>query len=278
MKSPIVYFGGKGLLCGRLLPYIPEHKYYAELFGGAMSVLFTKEPCRIEIYNDIFQDVYNFFKVIADKELFEEFKEYLKYPICHEDFLKNATLYLKIAPEKVPDAKRAYYYFYANRIAFSGQGGFGYVKHNKNKSVIAFQNVIEQIDKYHDRLKYVQIFNRNWLEVANIFNEWGRDGFYYLDPPYVLSSRVGGKLYKHELLDEEHNKLVEWLLNECSVNVMLSGYNNTLYDKLLEAGWKKYTFDTYCYIAPVTKHISRELQKRTETIWINFEIKIQTLF
>lgn len=73
LRSPIIYFGGKGNLVKKLLKFIPRHYTYVEVFGGGASLLFAKEPSKVEVYNDIDGEVVNLFRVLRDKEKFEEF-------------------------------------------------------------------------------------------------------------------------------------------------------------------------------------------------------------
>ena len=74
LRTPIKYFGGKGKFLSKLLPLFPPHRCYIEPFGGGGSVLLAKEPCRgVEVFNDIDEALYDFFTVLADPEMFEQF-------------------------------------------------------------------------------------------------------------------------------------------------------------------------------------------------------------
>ena len=69
MRSPIKWFGGKGQMTKKLLPLIPEHVTYVEVFGGGASLLFAKPPSKVEVYNDLNSGLVNFFRVLAAEEL-----------------------------------------------------------------------------------------------------------------------------------------------------------------------------------------------------------------
>ena len=47
MKSPIKWVGGKSKLVEKLIPLIPEHKCYVEVFGGAGWMLFSKDKSKV---------------------------------------------------------------------------------------------------------------------------------------------------------------------------------------------------------------------------------------
>ena len=66
MKSPIQWFGGKGLFTKVLLPLIPAHHLYVEAFGGGASLLFAKPPSSNEVYNDIDSTLADFFRMLQD--------------------------------------------------------------------------------------------------------------------------------------------------------------------------------------------------------------------
>lgn len=60
-----------------LLPFFPEHEGYIEVFGGAANLLLNKEPSPTEIYNDLDEGVYTFFKVLRSEDKFERFMDKL---------------------------------------------------------------------------------------------------------------------------------------------------------------------------------------------------------
>jgi len=78
---------------------------------------------------------------------------------------------------------------------------------------------------------------------------------------------------------EDHEKLISWLIeNTKKRRVMLSGYDNELYQNLEKHGWKKICFEVQCYIAGrnrVAKDMEEEEKKRIECIWINYDIEKQ---
>ena len=67
LNSPIRWVGGKSRLRKFILPLIPEHACYLEPFGGAGWVLFGKQPSSVEVYNDIDQELVNFFRVLKHR-------------------------------------------------------------------------------------------------------------------------------------------------------------------------------------------------------------------
>jgi site-specific DNA-adenine methylase len=65
--------------------------------------------------------------------------------------------------------------------------------------------------------------------------------FVYADPPYVLESRRGGKLYRYEYSDADHVSLLAVLAGlPCAAKI--SGYDNAIYAGAL-AAWRTIEFN-----------------------------------
>lgn len=104
--------------------------------------------------------------------------------------------------------------------------------------------------------------NLPWQEVLNRYDD--ADVLFYLDPPYVLSTRVSPNIYLHDMENGEHVELATRLRNIKGL-AMLSGYRNAIYDTIL-ADWRTVDIQTYCSISPAkTKPL------RIETVWMNYD-------
>ncbi|MCW9083076.1 MAG: DNA adenine methylase [Colwellia sp.] len=80
----------------------------------------------------------------------------------------------------------------------------------------------------------------------------------YCDPPYVASTRKQVKIYRHEYSDEQHEKLLKFLVNQKCM-VMISGYESDLYKHYLN-NWNFYSFSS-----------QTQNGKANECVWFNFE-------
>jgi len=83
------------------------------------------------------------------------------------------------------------------------------------------------------------------------------DELVYCDPPYMMETRKGGAIYRHEYTDEQHVELLDILLS-LPCYVMVSGYRAPLYESML-AAWECKEFES------MTR---RGLA--TECLWMNF--------
>ncbi len=65
--------------------------------------------------------------------------------------------------------------------------------------------------------------------------------FVYVDPPYLMETRKGGKLYDFEYTDQDHINLLN-VLKTLPCMVMVSGYWSSLYAGML-SGWNTHSFE-----------------------------------
>ena len=59
-QTCVKYWGGKQQLVPRLLRLIPEHQTYCEPFFGGGALFFAKPLSRVEIINDLNDNMINF--------------------------------------------------------------------------------------------------------------------------------------------------------------------------------------------------------------------------
>jgi DNA adenine methylase len=278
-RSPICWMGGKGLLETKnfILENMPPHDKYVEPFGGGASILIAKKPVSVEVYNDLNSGLVNFFRTVADENLFEKFyKRVNNLPFSRE--LYNEFRYnwhLETNP-----LEQAIKWFFIAKQSFGGKFGhsWGFTvntsTNNMAKCVSAWLSSIENLPEIHERMKTVLIENNDWKKTLTTYS--GKGWFAYCDPPYVSEMR-GNSKYKHELTNEDHQELVEALLNYDGA-VLLSGYDSPIYEPLINAGWDRKELNVVCTMAGRTKSSGlqgvgkvSEQQKRVEILWRNPE-------
>jgi len=83
----------------------------------------------------------------------------------------------------------------------------------------------------------------------------------YLDPPYLLSSRVSSvPIYVNEFSEKQHIALLNILSTFTNYHVIISSYRNDLYDSLL-SNWSVFSFNS-----------SNRVGSIIETIYYNFSL------
>ena len=277
LRNPIIYFGGKGNMVTKLLRLIPPHDVYVEVFGGGASLLFAKEPSKIEIYNEIDQNIVSLFKVIKDINLANKFQLLATLtPYSREEFsfckenLDNCNNLLD----------KAYTLFIISRQSFSGSmGAWGTSLTTSRRGmanrISSYLNTLLSIPDLSNRLANVKILEKDFRVIIPQLDSVNT--FFYLDPPYVPSTRRSGE-YKHEMTIEDHKDLLELLLN-IKGKVMLSGYNNELYETYLNNrnGWSRIDYKTVCHAVGKTRNSGLQgngvlllNQPRIESVWVNY--------
>jgi hypothetical protein len=80
----------------------------------------------------------------------------------------------------------------------------------------------------------------------------------YCDPPYLLHTRASGRLYRHEMTDDQHAELLE-IIRALPCRVMISGYWSPMYEEVL----KDWTHDRF-------PAMTRGGRTADEWLWFNF--------
>ena len=263
--TPFGYFGGKYFMTDKLIPLFPQHKTYVEVFGGSGTILINKELSNIEVYNDIDGELYNFFKVIADRKLFKKFQEKISLlPYSRECYYE----YRDIQTDKIDKAERAvrfYYLIKSTRHSTCKYTGWKFsVEANMPKRIKS----IDKLSLIHKRFSEVYIDN---LDFRKLIANWDRtDTFFYLDPPCVASSRKSGG-YMFEMTDKDHNDLID-ILSNIKGKWLLSGYDNDIYNDRLSGFYRQ---DFNCFANSLRYRNKDNCPARTETVWANYDLSEQ---
>ena len=282
LRGPIRWFGGKGRLVGKLLERIPKHDFYLEVFGGGGSLLFAKKPAKIDVYNDIDSSLYNFYMVLSDEQKFESFYRIVDaLPYSRELFVKCKYELSKSEDE----VKRAVAFFVLSRQSFGGiyGSGWGYDKTATSgqvpRSLRTWMTCVDKLPEIHERLRAVQVENLDFRKVLLKYND--ERYFVYVDPPYVSDTRKSGQ-YDYEMDDNDHEELLDILLSHKGM-VMVSGYQNKIYERLTENGWYKEDFDvkrhTGLRVMTENEEVNQKMRdsiKRVESIWVNPKLSTET--
>jgi len=272
VRSPIWWFGGKGMMVAKIVPLLPPHHTYVEPFGGGASILFAKKPSPVEVYNDLDSGLVGFFRVLRNKSQFEEFHRLVTLtPYSREEYNVSREIW-ELCEEPV---QRAYHWYVVARQSFGGRFGasWGSAITTSSRGMAAMTSqwlsAIDGLPEIAARLLRVQVEHQDWRVVLDRYDT--KDTLFYLDPPYIMETRKFGG-YAHELSLDDHRDLVERLLHIEGMAV-LSGYDHPIYEPL--ASWHRYDFETSCFAAGRTRatgilgeRAAMRMQPRIETVWI----------
>lgn len=257
MKSLLHYPGSKKRIAPWIIKHMPPHHSYLEPYFGGGAVLFEKEPSRIETVNDLDSDVVNFFRVIQNPESREQLQQWITYtPYARQVYDESFE-----REPKTPIEKAGYFAvrsMQSHGFRLSEKCGWKKDVYGREAAyAVRYWNELpEALSLMAARLKEVQIEHKPAIELIRAFNHG--NVLMYIDPPYVLSTR-SRKQYRHEMMDSEHEELLQVLCGS-QAKVMLSGYDCKLYDRYL-SGWRKVWIPAR----------AQNSLPRTETLWMNYE-------
>ena len=253
MKAILKYPGAKWKIADWVIEHFPEHKVYCEPFFGSGAVFFRKKPVYIETVNDIDNQIVNLF--LACRDYPEELARVVNLtPFARAEF---DECYDTDTEDPVERARRILVRFHQSfGTSNSTKSTWRNVKTSGGpRPETVWGYLPESIIECCGRLKQAQIEN---IDAIKLIEQYDReDILIYCDPPYLQSIRKKC-MYAHEMSEEDHRRLLEVLIKSKS-KVVLSGYDNDLYNEML-AGWRTDE-------KPTTVQLGKH---RTEKLWMNF--------
>lgn len=271
INAAIKYYGGKGNMLPKLLPFFPlpeQYDTFIDCYGGSGVVLLNKPRAPVEIFNDLDANVYSLMKVLSEKRLFEQFAD--RASLALYDEMTSDEYVGSLRADTLSTLERAYRFWYVQRTRRSGAGGFSVntiIRRKMSKSIADMLGSVDRLSELHERWRTVIVVNKDALALLEQYDR--SNVFFYLDPPYVHEARVAKKVYALECDDAHHRALVETLNRLQHAQYVLSGYQNSIYEAL-NARMETFTVNTVSGTGSPKQKI--------ETIWTNVQRQQLALF
>ena len=214
----IPYYGGKFELSRKLVPRLPEHERYIEMFAGGLSMFFRKKKVEWNVVNDKDNNLVNLYMVIAEK--FDEFcwhiKWYIKDRTQHE-ILKDYIS--KVEKTDMPDVKRAARYYYLVKCSFNNNPQSTFSKNSSDWNTEVF---IKDLELSRKQLENVVVENLDFRALVDRYPPRETD-LWYLDPPYMIATKRKD-YYIHTLVQDDHLDLLKIcnIINDAGGKFMVS--------------------------------------------------------
>jgi len=269
MNALLRYFGGKNTMKSKIIELIPDYKHFRSVFLGSGGVEFSLSPINSsEIWNDLDGELTNFYQILQNRHTFQEFATTCELTMFSEVEFEKAKHRLDIPLNYFgPSVPRALSFFIRNRFSRGGDGvsfatSTSRLRRKMNEQVSSWLSVVDGLEDFHQRCKYVEIRKMHFREFIPKFDI--PESFFYLDPPYYPTTRTAGG-YEFEMSELEHEELLE-LLQDISGNFLLHGYKNPLYATFAEKnGWREKSFEV-----SKSSSSSKTKPKALETVWMNY--------
>lgn len=234
ITNPILkYYGSKFRLAKWIIEHFPKHQHYVEPFGGGASILLQKPVSQLETYNDLDKNVVNFFRVLR-KMPHKLAKQIELTPWSRDEF----EVCLTTCNDRLEDARRLYFRLWMSLHAGTRCESARAWRRHKNRQPPASGVKLQVLFEAAKRLRTVQIENCDAVKLISDMDS--TETLFYIDPPYLATTRTDKKRYAIEMnQDEQHQALAKAILDIKGL-VVLSGYPSKLYEKLFERyRWKR---------------------------------------
>jgi len=257
-RALLRYFGGKWAIAPWVLSHFPPHRLYVEPFGGAASVLLRKPRSRIEIYNDLDQEIVSLFQIVQDPATCQALIRRLRRTPYSRRIFEQA---FQPSPHPIIRAQRAitraYQSFHHEALFNPKKTTFADAKHRtathcKAREWASYPRTLATVSR---RLQGVILECRPAQQVIRAQDT--PDTLFFIDPPYLPTTRTKSG-YRHEMTETEHITLLAQL-REVKGMVVLAGYPSDLYDQTLH--------DWHRIERP--HHAAGSRRPRTEVLWLS---------
>ena len=263
-KPPFGYYGAKQRLARRIIASLPPHNAWVEAFCGSAAITLAKPPAPIEVINDLDDQIVNVFTQLRENPA-ELCRAVELTPYARAEF-QGARLKC----DGLDPLEKARRFLVATMMTVNGtvgstRAGFSfsqsYARQGKEARVCRWGNLPDRLDKVAARLRNVRVENRDARELLAMFANRPAT-LMYLDPPYFV------KREHRYVIDAGDREFHEDLLGLCArarCMLLVSGYDNELYDEILtaERGWDKVYIETH------TRDTKGKDYPRTEVLWRN---------
>lgn len=198
---PLVpWLGGKRRLAPQILPLLPEHTCYVELFAGAAALFFAKEPVKVEVLNDVNGELVNLYRVVQHH--LDEFSRQFRWALTSRQLY---TWLQETQPETLTDIQRAARFFYLQKMSFGAKiEGQTFGTATTSPARLNLLRLEEDLSAVHLRLHQVFIEHLDWSACIKRYDR--PHTLFYLDPPYW-----GTEGYGVEFGLEQYDQMAELL-------------------------------------------------------------------
>lgn len=168
--------GSKLPIKDKIIPVIPPHKTYVELFVGGGAIYWNIPPDKYEgvksVINDIDSELmegYTILKNIKSRRFIGDFKN-----------LREANAFYSMVHNTDNNRLIQLIHKWCSSFSATGRG--------KLYSIPSHINKLLDLDDYQERMKNTTILNQDYKKVINKYDS--KDTFFFIDPPYEESNQL----------------------------------------------------------------------------------------
>lgn len=173
-RPAIGWAGGKQRLLKHILPEIPAHTTYCEVFGGGLAVFLARPQSPVEVINDINSELIGFYRCCKYHldPLLDELDLVMNSREEFEDYRRQPGL---------TDIQRAARWYIRNRISFGGMGATFAVC--RKHALTGRTQRMQVLRALSHRMEKTTIEHVSWERCLDLYD--APETFFFLDPPYL---------------------------------------------------------------------------------------------
>lgn len=194
VRPVIRWAGGKRRMLKKLLPILPEHTCYCEVFMGGLAVLLSKPRSKVEVVNDLNCDLVALYRNLQyhSDAFISEIEWVLGSRTTLEDFKAQPGL---------TEIQRCARWFIRNKISFGG-GFTSFAVSRKGGGGAGFcrRLLLENLVEFRDRMDRVTVENLSYNRCLELYDS--PETLFFLDPPYINSKCNNYKGFSEEQMKE----------------------------------------------------------------------------
>lgn len=269
VTSGIKRAGGKFYQAKWIHECLPSRPIFVDLCCGNCSVAIESNAEKV-ICNDIDQELINYFRVVRDHPV-AFINTFNDKPYGLETFEWAADWEFSALRRTIDDLdtkesiKFATKYLIRNRMSRDGKMNqyteSQRLRRGLPEQISSYLSAISELDRLHHRIQGWQF---SWLDALEILDKMIQDenAIIYIDLPYKMGDRTTKNLYRYEVEDKFHTKVLDMIKNPKAV-CAISHYKDDEYMDVL-SNYKCYTKEV-----SINMGSSKTKNKKTEYLWVN---------
>ncbi len=188
-----------------LAPHLPRHDHFVSVFGGSGAEILAKPPSKLESWNDLSWDHWNFFHVLQTRPYELAWRLYLTpyaqwaFEEAFDTLHGGSTDPLDRAVAFCVVGNQCHAGYSPTAV---GKGQWGYAIHSHGQPD-GWRVIVGNLLDLAQRWRRVQCFNEDWTWMLDRFDN-ARKVLFCIDPPYhpdVINATL--PLYEHSEIDHE---------------------------------------------------------------------------
>lgn len=215
-----------------ILPMIPVHEVYTEVFFGGGAVFWAKKPVKNETINDTLDIVVNFYRQV--KMNFDALNREIQ-ATCFSRTLHDKALLIVRNKELFSPVELAWAFWMLSNFSYGNKIGGG-LKYSNEQSIMP-QQVMQRYKenfttKMVQRIESTVIESRDAVKVLESRNV--AKSFHYIDPPYsnADNGHYGGYTIDHL------ETLLKWMETSNGKFLFSNYQSDMLQDFVKKNNWK----------------------------------------